>query len=323
MNKNLQNIEEFISQSGYLSDEKKEEILKALKDANKELEITAFKLERTEKVKRTTAILLEETIEELEQKRKAVEEQGKIIKAENDRKTKELEEARQLQLSMLPKELPKLQNLEIAVHMKTATEVGGDYYDFNVDPEGTLTVAIGDATGHGMKAGIIVSMIKALFASGGSKLDMKSFFNQSSDTLKGIELGRLMMAFIMLKIKDNKIEFANAGMPPLFIYRKQSNMVEEIMINGMPLGAMKNFPYEIKELEISSGDTILLLSDGLPELKNLKNEQYSYNKVKEEFRSSAEKSPDEIVEHLKNSASQWSKGTEPDDDVTFVVIKVK
>jgi serine phosphatase RsbU (regulator of sigma subunit) len=305
MNKNLQNIEEFISQSGYLSDEKKEEILKALKDANKELEITAFKLERTEKVKRTTAILLEETIEELEQKRKAVE------------------EARQLQLSMLPKELPKLQNLEIAVHMKTATEVGGDYYDFNVDPEGTLTVAIGDATGHGMKAGIIVSMIKALFASGGSKLDMKSFFNQSSDTLKGIELGRLMMAFIMLKIKDNKIEFANAGMPPLFIYRKQSNMVEEIMINGMPLGAMKNFPYEIKELEISSGDTILLLSDGLPELKNLKNEQYSYNKVKEEFRSSAEKSPDEIVEHLKNSASQWSKGTEPDDDVTFVVIKVK
>ena len=84
--------------------------------------------------------------------------------------------------------------------MKTATEVGGDYYDFNVGLDGTLTVAIGDATGHGMQAGTIVSMTKALFASGSSKLDMKTFFSHSSDALKEIELGRLMMAFMMIKI---------------------------------------------------------------------------------------------------------------------------
>ncbi|MBK6914582.1 MAG: SpoIIE family protein phosphatase [Ignavibacteriales bacterium] len=323
MNQKLQKIFDVIQQNEKLSEDEKNPLLKSLKEVDKELEITAFKLERTEKVKKTTAILLEETIEELEQKRKAVEEQGKIIQADNDRKTKELEEARQLQLSMLPIELPQLPNLDIAVYMKTATEVGGDYYDFNVDPDGTLTFAIGDATGHGMKAGIIVSMVKALFSSGESSPDIKTFFNQSSDTLKGIELGRLMMAFIMLKIKSNKLEFANAGMPPLYIYRRQSEGVEEIMINGMPLGAMKNFPYEIKELEISSGDTILLLSDGLPELKNEKNEQYSYARVKDEFMSAAQKNSNEIVEHLKNSASEWSNEIEPDDDVTFVVIKVK
>lgn len=323
MNQKLQKIFDVIQQNEKLSEDEKNPLLKSLKEVDKELEITAFKLERTEKVKKTTAILLEETIEELEQKRKAVEEQGKIIQADNDRKTKELEEARQLQLSMLPIELPQLPNLDIAVYMKTATEVGGDYYDFNVDPDGTLTFAIGDATGHGMKAGIIVSMVKALFSSGESSPDIKTFFDQSSDTLKGIELGRLMMAFIMLKIKSNKLEFANAGMPPLYIYRRQSEGVEEIMINGMPLGAMKNFPYEIKELEISSGDTILLLSDGLPELKNEKNEQYSYARVKDEFMSAAQKNSNEIVEHLKNSASEWSNEIEPDDDVTFVVIKVK
>lgn len=323
MNKNLLTIQNIIQQSESLNELEKNSVINALKDADKEFEITAFKLDRTEKVKRTTAILLEETIEELEQKRKAVEEQGKIIQADNDRKTKELEEARQLQLSMLPKELPKLPHLNIAVYMKTATEVGGDYYDFNVDADGTLTVAIGDATGHGMKAGTIVSMIKALFASGGSTLDMKTFFKQSSDTLKGIELGRLMMAFMMIKIKSNKLEIANAGMPPLFIYRKKSKEIEEILLNGMPLGAMKDFPYEIKELEIFSGDTILLLSDGLPELKNDNDEQYGYARVKEEFKSAAEKAPEGIVEYLKKSASQWANGTEPDDDVTFVVIKVK
>ena len=245
------------------------------------------------------------------------------LEAVNHRKTLELEEARQLQLSMLPKELPKLPNLDLAVYMKTATEVGGDYYDFNVGVDGTLTVAIGDATGHGMKAGTIVSMIKALFASGGSRMDMKSYFKESSDALKGIELGRLMMAFLMLRINSHKLQFTNAAMPPLYIYKKQSKDVEEIMISGMPLGAVKDFPYQIKEIEISSGDTILLLSDGLPELKNSKDEHYGYGRVKDEFKSVAEKRPDEIVGYLKNSAAEWINGIEPDDDVTFVVIKVK
>jgi hypothetical protein len=254
---------------------------------------------------------------------KEAEEQNRIIQADNERKTKELEEARQLQLSLLPRELPKLPNLDITVFMKTASEVGGDYYDFNVDDDGTLTAAIGDATGHGMKAGTIVSMIKALFASGGSHLDIKTFFNQSSAALKGIELGRLMMAFIMLKIKSNRLLFANAGMPSLFIYRNKTSGVEEMMLHGMPLGAMKNFPYEIKETEISSGDTILLLSDGLPELKNEKNEQYDYERVKNEFKSAADKSPNDIIKYMKSSASKWSNGIEPDDDVTLVVIKIR
>jgi serine phosphatase RsbU (regulator of sigma subunit) len=262
-------------------------------------------------------------IRKFELDRRREKENKKLLQLENDRKTKELEEARQLQLSMLPKALPQLPNLDIAVYMKTATEVGGDYYDFIVGLDGTLTVAIGDATGHGMKAGTIVSMTKALFASGGSRLDMKTYFNQSSDALKGIELGRLMMAFMMIKIKLNKIEIANAGMPPLYIYRKQSKVIEEILIKGMPLGAIKDFPYEIRETEISSGDAILLLSDGLPELQNQLNEHYGYTRVKEAFERTAEKEPEEIINYFKNESSKWTKGKDPDDDVTFVVIKVK
>jgi serine phosphatase RsbU (regulator of sigma subunit) len=253
----------------------------------------------------------------------ALQKQNEVIHLENERKSKELEEARQLQLSMLPKELPQLPHLNIAVYMKTATEVGGDYYDFNVGLDGTLTVAIGDATGHGMKAGTIVSMIKALFESNASLLDMKTFFDQSSATLKGIELGRLMMAFMMLKIKSNKLEFANAGMPPLFIYRKQSKTVEEIMINGMPLGAMKKFSYELKEMELFSGDTILLLSDGFPELQNQHNEMFGYKRAKNSFEEVAEKEPELIITYLKDVGSNWTNDKEPDDDVTFVVIKVK
>jgi serine phosphatase RsbU (regulator of sigma subunit)/ligand-binding sensor domain-containing protein len=255
--------------------------------------------------------------------RRREKENKKLAQLENDRKTKELEEARQLQLSMLPKVLPQLPNLDIAVYMKTATEVGGDYYDFIVGLDGSLTVAIGDATGHGMKAGTIVSMIKALFASGGSKLSMKIYFEESSNALKGIELGRLMMAFMMIKIKSNRIEIANAGMPPLYVYRNKTKEIEEILLKGMPLGALKDFPYEILETEITPGDILLMLSDGLPELKNEKNEQFGYEKVKEIFKSAAESTPEEIIGILKDESMKWSNDNEPDDDITFVVIKVK
>ncbi len=95
------------------------------------------------------------------------------------------------------------------------------------------------------------------------------------------------------------------------------------MLNGLPLGAMKNFPYEIKETEISAGDTLLLLSDGFPELKNETGEQYNYSRVRKAFESAAEKQPEEIISYLKEEGSRWVNDKDPDDDVTFVVIKIK
>ncbi len=112
-------------------------------------------------------------------------------------------------------------------------------------------------------------------------------------------------------------------MPPLFIYKKQSNKVDELLLKGMPLGAIKNFPYEIKETEISAGDTLLLFSDGLPELKNENEELFGYNRVNKLFKSVAEKQPEEIITKLKEEGSKWVNDNDPDDDVTFVVIKIK
>ena len=249
--------------------------------------------------------------------------QNKIIQAENERKTQELEEARQLQLAMLPKELPQLKNFEIAVYMQTATEVGGDYYDFNVDDNGTLTTVIGDATGHGMKAGTIVTITKSLFNSLGSEPNILETFKKVSQVIKDMKFRQLSMCLMMLKISGNKMLLSSAAMPPALIYRKNEKLVEEIVSNGMPLGAMVNFPYKLEETKVKTGDTIFLMSDGFPELMNEKKGMYGYEKVKSDFLTIAEKSPNEIIEALKNSASNWVDGNDPDDDVTFVVIKVK
>lgn len=262
-------------------------------------------------------------IRKYELERRKENENKKFLQLENERKTKELDEARQLQLSMLPKQLPTLPHLDIAVFMKTATEVGGDYYDFHVHMDGTLTVILGDATGHGMMSGMMVSIMKSLFMSDRTNKELKPFFENANEAIKDMQLGRLMMGLTCVQISNNKITTTNAGMPPLFIYRKNSQSIEEVVINNMPLGAMKGTAYDIKEFKMERGDTLLLMSDGFAELRNASNEIYGYKRARNSFEESAKKEPAEIIAYLRAQARSWTNDKEPDDDVTFVVIKIK
>ncbi|HSD64552.1 MAG TPA: two-component regulator propeller domain-containing protein [Ignavibacteriaceae bacterium] len=253
---------------------------------------------------------------------KATVAEKRAIEAENERKTKELEEARQLQLSMLPRELPKLPNLEISAFMRTATEVGGDYYDFIVQ-DSLLNVGFGDATGHGLQAGTMVTLMKGFFTSDAAKLDLKDFMNHCTAMIKEIKLGRILMSFSLLKIKDHKLAVTSAGMPPVYYYNKNLNDVEEILIQGMPLGAMRKFSYQVVEKDLNPGDTILLLTDGLPEQMNTRDEMFDYARVKSHFKEVAECTPDAIIEKLVKSGDEWMGDRVQADDISMIVIKVK
>lgn len=258
-----------------------------------------------------------------ERQAKELEMQRALLEAENARKTKELEEARQLQLSMLPQTLPQLPNLDIAVYMKTAAEVGGDYYDFHLNDDGTLTVAIGDATGHGTKAGTVVTATKSLFQVLAQNGESPEIFKKFTHTLKSMNLGRMYMAMTLIKFKDNKIKIAAAGMPPTLLYRAATKSVEEINIKAMPLGSFSGFPYKQEELELFAGDTIVLMSDGLPEMFNQDGEILDYPAAKNIFAEVATRSPHEIIAHLIRAGETWANGHPQEDDVTFVVMKVK
>jgi ligand-binding sensor domain-containing protein/serine phosphatase RsbU (regulator of sigma subunit) len=262
-------------------------------------------------------------LRETELRMKATEAEKRAIQAENDRKTKELEEARQLQLSMLPKELPKLPNLEIAAFMRTATEVGGDYYDFICQQNGVLNVAFGDATGHGLQAGTMVTLMKGFFTSDAAKLELQDFMNHCSNMIKEIKLGRILMSFSFMRIDNNKLSVTSGGMPPIYYFSKELKETEEILIQGMPLGAMRKFSYRRVEKELKSGDTILLLTDGLPEQMNIKEEMYNYTRVKDRFNELAECKPEEIIQELVKSGDEWMGDALQADDISMVVIKVK
>lgn len=243
--------------------------------------------------------------------------------AENQRRAKELEEARQLQLSMLPREVPQLPHLEIAAYMKTATEVGGDYYDFHVGGDGTLTVVIGDATGHELKAGTMVTAAKSLFTTLAHEPDIVSILKQSNRTFKRMNLRGLYMALQIVKIKGNRIAVGTAGMPPLLIHRSATQRVNEITIKAMPLGSVSEFPYQQQELELSPGDTVMLMTDGFPERLNEQGDILDYGKAKIVLEEVAHQTPNEIIKHFVQVGEAWADGRPQDDDVTFVVLKVR
>jgi serine phosphatase RsbU (regulator of sigma subunit) len=206
--------------------------------------------------------------------------------------------------------------------METATEVGGDYYDFYEDANGELTVLIGDATGHGLNAGMVVTATKSLFNSHAANPNIIDTFYKMSDSLKQMNFRLLSMCLMLLKLKDGKLKISSAGMPPAFIYRAEEQIVDEMIIKGMPLGTKKDFPYELRETTLEPGDTILLMSDGFPELINKEKKLFGYDTAKSKFEEIAEKEPEAIITHLLKCSKEWMGEKAPDDDVTFVVIKV-
>lgn len=244
------------------------------------------------------------------------------LEAQNEQRAKELEEARQLQLSMLPKKVPTLPHLEIAAYMKTATEVGGDYYDFHVAEDGTLTIAVGDATGHGLRAGMMVTATKSLFNELVHEPDLPELMRRCSRALKAMNLRGLFMALTILRINGNLLTITSAGMPAALLYRAAEQRVEELLFKSMPLGSMTNYVYKQQEATIAAGDVLVLLSDGLPERFNANGEMLGDEAAVRVLCESALLLPPEIIQRLVQLGDDWGGMRPQDDDATFVVVKM-
>jgi len=261
-------------------------------------------------------------LREKELRADAAEAMANYLQSENLRQTQELDAARELQLSMLPEAMPEHPTVELAAFMETATEVGGDYYDFNLAADGTLTLAIGDATGHGMKAGTMVTATKSLWHAFSGEPDLVVVLQKSSLALKQMGLPKLYMALALVRLRDHTLELAGAGMPPALVYRAETEQVETIPLKGVPLGGPA-FSYSKTCVALSAGDTVMLMSDGFPELFNAEGEMLGYERAVTVFEEVASRSPEEIITHFTETGETWANGRAQDDDVTFVVMKMK
>ncbi len=244
----------------------------------------------------------------------------KVRAIEDDRKNKELKAAQELQLSMLPKVLPKNADLDIAAFIRSSTEVGGDYYDFFEHKGKALYSICGDATGHGVASGMMVSVTKAGL-NGIDALPANTILHKLNNIVKNIDLGTLRMSLNVVQIKSNEFELSSAGMPPVYHYVAATNKAEEILIQGLPLGGISEEHFDILKRSFNTGDIIVQLSDGLPEAPNLVGEMYDYERLRQLIENNGSKSAQGMIDCLVASADSWLQGQHNPDDITLVVIK--
>ena len=259
---------------------------------------------------------------EAERQREIAEKAMQIIEADNARKTLELEEARALQLALLPTDFPKSPYFDVGAAMRNATEVGGDYYDFHVT-EGVVTIALADATGHGMKAGMLVATAKSYFQTLASHHENPQLLQTMSAGFRNMNLRTLFLCFTLARLRGRQVTLSIAGMPPALLYRALTKEVEPYSAGGLPLGIYADSRYDEAAFDLESGDVLLLMSDGLPELFSPSGEELSAGRIEDELRRLAHLPAQEIVDSLFETAGNWIAGGEWSDDMTLVVVKAR
>lgn len=234
----------------------------------------------------------------------------------------EMTEAAELQEAMLPNTFPALDEFEISARMATSSEVGGDYYDFVEGANGnSFVAALGDATGHGVRAGIIVASVKSYFQMLGGSMPIAQVMGKISNGLKAMNLTRAYMGLGLISYQDGTFSYSSAGMPPLYIFRKESGLVEKHQIRSLFLGTHFTKPFQEINFTLQSGDIIVWVSDGFTETRNTEGHMIAESALMEIITFYAPLGGEAIVEAMQAQQAKYSDGLPLHDDATIMTIK--
>jgi serine phosphatase RsbU (regulator of sigma subunit)/predicted ester cyclase len=242
---------------------------------------------------------------------------------ERERVEQELRVARSIQQASLPKEVPELEGWQIAPYYQPAREVGGDFYDFFELEEGRLGIVVGDATGKGVPAALVMasarSMLRAVAQALGtfSPGDVLSRVNDALVT--DIPPNMFVTCFYgVLDPNSAILSYANAGhdLP----YWRHGGDAEELRARGMPLGLMPGMGYEEYETVLEAGESVLFYSDGLVEAHDPKGEMFGFPRLRALVAEHAEERSlgDFLLEELYSFVGE---GWEQEDDITLLTLK--
>ncbi len=249
--------------------------------------------------------------------------QQMALNVEHERKTRELEAARAMQLAMLPQRLPDHAHMDICASMTTATEVGGDYYDYIDGEDGVLTFVVADAAGHGAQAGALVAAMKMMFSNHAAKDTVTGFLRRASQHLRAMGIPQMFLAAAMGKIRDDTLEVVGAGLPPAIVYRVSTGTVEHHTLKGVPLGTYAEVEYVSSQIILAPGDVAVFMTDGFLESTSPGGEMLGQARADALVARSSEGRASEIVASLCAEALSWTEGKALDDDITFLAIRRK
>jgi serine phosphatase RsbU (regulator of sigma subunit)/predicted ester cyclase len=243
---------------------------------------------------------------------------------ERERIEQELQVARDIQQASLPKEVPQLEGWQISPFYRPAREVGGDFYDFHLLGGGRLGVVVGDATGKGLPAALVMATTCGMLQAVSQTFDSSSpgeVLERVNETLVARIPSNMFVTcfYAILEPKSGRLLYANAGHDLPYL-RRRSGDAEELRARGMPLGLMPGMGYEEKEIRLDVGEGVFFYSDGLVEAHDPKGKMFGFPRLRALIAEHAEERPpgDFLMEELYSFVGE---GWEQEDDITLLRLK--
>ncbi len=266
--------------------------------------------------------------------------QAKLIISE--RLARELEIAREIQMTLLPKETPHLERVEIGTLYRAASEVGGDLYDFFWVSENELGIVVADVAGKGVPGSLMMTMAKAIIRAKAVRSespdhllpvgvggDPASVIRKTNQMIaKDIKKGMFITAnYGILNVKTLQFQFVSAGHNDTLVYNSYTGELREYNPKGIALGLDKGMLFDMllqgQELTLSSGDLLFQYTDGINEAMNTRKEEFGEERLKEVIRKYAHQDVDDFLYSLDQEIRTFTEGFPQSDDITAVAVKVK
>ena len=240
---------------------------------------------------------------------------------ERERIEQELRTAQAIQQAFLPKDIPLVAGWQLVPFYQPAREVGGDFYDFFLLEDGWLGLAIGDVTGKGIPAALVMATVHTMLRSAvQGMISPGQVLARVNDLLAAeIPAGMFVTCFYaLLDPKSGRLRYANAGHEPP--YRRHAGSATELSATGMPLGLMPGTRYDEYEAALAPGESLLFYSDGLVEAHNPRREMFGFPRLQTLLAEHSNGTPliDFVLGELQSFTGQ---GWEQEDDVTLMMLQ--
>jgi sigma-B regulation protein RsbU (phosphoserine phosphatase) len=237
--------------------------------------------------------------------------------------------ASKIHRALLPQSIPQIKGFELEVRSLAAGNIGGDYYDFLQGPNGdTMRIVIADAMGHGLPAGLLMSNLQGALRILSSDIDhpaplitrLNQWICRNVPVTKFVSMACMCMHFT--GENETRITYANAGHVPPLVVRSDGSF-EQLDATGTVLGVHEDFAYEEGSFTVSSGDYLVLYTDGVTEALNARDEEFEQERLVAFIRSRQTEPLEGIVDGLLTSVLEFSGSSQAADDLTAIILRKK
>jgi sigma-B regulation protein RsbU (phosphoserine phosphatase) len=235
---------------------------------------------------------------------------------------RELETARRIQTTLLPRDVPSAVGLDMAVRYVPMTAVAGDLYDFVRLGPSQVGILVADVSGHGVPAALVASMVKLAFAAQAEHANDPASVLQGMNRIlcRHVEGTFVTAIYTVIDTERRTITVANAGHPPMLTGRAGGG-VEDGGEHGFMLGVFPDAPYVNSLLQLRHGDCVLVCTDGIPETENPQGDFLDLDRVRNWLASSDGHTAAQVADFVLRELRQWHGGPTFEDDVTLVIAR--